>query len=143
MNDNVILAGIFIGFAIIVAAALITGTIREFKKEELKWLKYKLDLELLNNDTANNIREMLDSLIEYCFERYMSANPDIAASEYIPDNTEITIRNNISNMVSSILSESMYNKLTLYYNKNILPTIIAEQVYLRVTAFVVKKKTTI
>lgn len=124
--------------AIIICTLLISGTILFFKKKNLAFQKYKLHIEMLDSKLIEDIQNMLDSLIESCFVDYLANNPDIANSGYINTDTEVAIIKSVSNAVSAKISETMYDKLILYYNKNALSNIIAEKIYLRVTAYVIE-----
>lgn len=111
--------------------------ITENKKENAKWEQYKLNIETLNTACVEDIQKMLDKLIDECLADYLASNPEYINAEYITDKMELQMRTQIGDLISARLSEALYDKLALYYNKLTIPSIIADKIYLKVTAYVI------
>lgn len=138
MNNDLIIISTIIGLTIIVCTGFICYSLRKFKEFDISILDHKDSLNL-NLDEIHDIKEMLNLFIEDCFSDYLANNPEIATSEYITDELEVEIRKSLSDRVTAVMTESMYKKLTLYYNRNAIPNVIAEKIYFKVTAFVIEK----
>lgn len=91
----------------------------------------------LNGD----ILEMLDDFIGHIFEEHIMLKGDYAQIPYINSTEEENLRKEIINKVSERISTTMYNQLSLHYNKNSIPTIIGEKIYELVSLYVAQHNT--
>lgn len=91
----------------------------------------------LNGD----ILEMLDDFIGHIFEEHIMLKGDYAQVPYINSTEEENLRKEIINKVSERISTTMYNQLSLHYNKNSIPTIIGEKIYELVALYVTQHNT--
>lgn len=129
---------LIIGIFMIAVVVFLITIITENKKENAKWEQYKLNIETLNTACVEDIQKMLDKLIDECLTDYLASNPEYINAEYITDKMELQMRTQIGDLISARLSEALYDKLALYYNKLTIPSIIADKIYLKVTAYVIK-----
>ena len=129
---------LIIGVFMIAIVVFLITIITESKKENAKWEQYKLNIETLNTACVEDIQKMLDKLIDECLTDYLASNPEYINAEYITDKMELQMRTQIGDLISARLSEALYDKLALYYNKLTIPSIIADKIYLKVTAYVIK-----
>lgn len=132
---------LIIGAFMIAIVVFLISIIAENKKENAKWEQYKLNIETLNTACVEDIQKLLDNLIDECLSDYLASNPEYVNANYITDEAELNMRKQIANLVSNRLSEALYDKLSLYYNKFTIPSIIADKIYLKVTAYVIKINT--
>lgn len=128
---------LIIGVFMIAIVVFLITIITESKKENAKWEQYKLNIETLNTACVEDIQKMLDKLIDECLTDYLASNPEYINAEYITDKMELQMRTQIGDLISARLSEALYDKLALYYNKLTIPSIIADKIYLKVTAYVI------
>lgn len=96
--------------------------------------KYKIDLTY---DTSK-VEEILDATIFQMITDYVTK--ELAFREdisYINDDLQNEIRNNVISQLSMRLPPSFMNKLELIYNSEDIPDIIADKIYMAVTAYVI------
>lgn len=136
-----LLCFLIIGIFMIAIIVFLISIIAENKKENAKWEQYKLNIETLDAACVKDIQKLLDNLIDECMSDYLASNPEYVNTNYITDEAELSMRKQIANLVSNRLSEALYDKLSLYYNKFTIPSIIADKIYLKITAYVVKINT--
>lgn len=128
---------LIIGLFMVAVVVFLIAIINDNRKENKNWEKYKLNIETLNSACIEDIQKMLDSLIDECIADYLASNPEYINSEHITDAAELNMRKQVANLVSSRLSEALYDKLSLYYNRLTIPSIIADKIYLKITAYVI------
>ena len=122
---------------IILSIIIIVYNVNMIKKNDEDFKKSKLYVESLSNNTIEDIQKMLESFIDECFQDYLAKNPEYATYDDISSDEELKIRNDVGNIVSLRLSEALLRKLSLYYNDKVIASIIADKIYIKVTAFVI------
>lgn len=144
LSDYVILAatGAIILTALIITTAIIIYKSKKVNKQ-IELARYRLYCEQLSSKSIEDIQLMLDNLIQECIDDYMVTHVtvDTAQYHYITDEEEIEIRKNVGSLLANRISDVMYYKLGLYYNKYTLSAIISEKIYIRITAYVVENNT--
>lgn len=122
-------------FLIIVLVALYA--IRSYSKSktaEANLLHYQLNLAApLDSDMS----PMLDTIISEALEEYRILNLEYK-NEYINDKMEKEILDAVQKSVSDRISPVFMDRLSLQYNKDALPDVIAKKIIMHVTAFVVE-----
>lgn len=96
-----------------------------------------LEIQLSANINPDAINDLLDRFIEDIFNEYLINSSDLIQKTYITSDDETKMRSDIINIVGDRLSPYVYQKLSMYYNENSIPDIIAARVYQVVTAYVV------
>lgn len=89
----------------------------------------------------NTINSSLDTLIEDCFNEYIILNKAYKKKEYISADDEKKISSDLGTMVSNRISETMYNKLSQYYNSKAIPEVISNKIYMRVLNYSITMNT--
>lgn len=89
----------------------------------------------------NTINSSLDALIEDCFNEYIILNKAYKKKEYISADDEKKISSDLGTMVSNRISETMYNKLSQYYNSKAIPEVISNKIYMRVLNYSITMNT--
>lgn len=98
-----------------------------------------LEKELESKLYDPGIPEALDKLIDEAFNEYIFMNVGFKKeSEYITAEEEKRIISGMVDIVSSRISTTMLMKLEAFYNKDMVPNIISERIYMAVTAYVVE-----
>jgi hypothetical protein len=86
-----------------------------------------------------NVPKALDTIIDEAFNEYIFMNIGFKKdNDYINAEEEREIINNMIDSVSSRISSTMLMKLEAFYNKDMVPNIISEKIYMAVTAYVVE-----
>lgn len=96
-----------------------------------------LEIQLSASIDPDAINDLLDRFIEDIFNEYLINSSDLIQKAYITSDDEIKMRSDIIGIVGDRLSPYVYQKLSMYYNENSIPDIIAARVYQVVTAYVV------
>lgn len=96
-----------------------------------------LEIQLSASIDPDAINDLLDRFIEDIFNEYLINSSDLIQKTYITSDDEIKMRSDIIDIVGDRLSPYVYQKLSMYYNENSIPDIIAARVYQVVTAYVV------
>ena len=132
-NFNIICIIILICIAAVYALA----------KDYFKILNKKLDVDLMKFQIETKIDSevltLFDEFLSDCFDDYILDHPEYMKAIYISEQQELSIRNDMINLVGDRISPFLYQKLSLYYNETILPDIIARRVYHLITAYTVDK----
>ena len=105
----------------------------------LDGIKNLKQLEIQLNTTINPdmLNDLLDSFIEDVFNEYIINSSDLIQKTYITSDDETKMRSDLIDLVGDRLSPYVYQKLSVYYNEQAIPDIIAARVFQVVTAFVV------
>lgn len=86
-----------------------------------------------------NVPKALDNIIDEAFNEYIFMNIGFKKdNDYINAEEEREIISNMIDSVSSRISSTMLMKLEAFYNKDMVPNIISEKIYMAVTAYVVE-----
>jgi hypothetical protein len=86
-----------------------------------------------------DISKALDTIIDEAFNEYIFMNIGFKKdTDYINAEKEREIINAMIDSVSSRISSTMLMKLEAFYNKDMVPNIISEKIYMAVTAYVVE-----
>ena len=131
-------------FNIVAAIVLIAmGLLYKIAMKFIDVQHHKIDLDLMKfqieTKIDSEILTLFDEFLSDCFDDYILDHPKIMEAVYISEQQELTIRNDMIDIVGDRISPFLYQKLSLYYNETILPDIIARRVYHLVTAYVVDK----
>lgn len=86
--------------------------------------------------SEEEISAHLDFIINECFDFYIVMNLMPKNLDYINNNTEKEIIKHLSEIVPERISSTLYSQLSLIYNSNQVPKIIAEKIYSRVLEYV-------
>lgn len=76
----------------------------------------------------DNIEEILDKFIMSEFERYKVFNIDKFQEEYLTDKVLDDMVLDVYDLVINTMSSTLYNTVSLIYNKRVLPSIIKNKV---------------
>lgn len=90
---------------------------------------HKLNISL-NTQLDETINTTLDTLIKSCFDEYIIFNQGYKKRDYISADDEKKITSDLGTMVSKRISETMYNKLSQYYNAKAIPEVISNKIYM-------------
>lgn len=93
----------------------------------------------LTADFSKTINE-LDSLIADCIQEYISMNA-MENQKFFSIEDEKKLRSETTNMVSAKMSQILYKKLCIVYNKNIVYDVIGARIYLIISKFVYETNT--
>lgn len=104
------------------------------KKREILLERDRLDL---NIKLDLEFPEILDKMITDTFDEYRLLNLEFDKS-YINKDREEQILQEVGNLVSERLSDTFMKQLGLYYNPEIIPTIISKKIYLIVMRYVIE-----
>ena len=89
-----------------------------------------------------NASQIIDTIIDEAFNEYNMLNRGFKEKSYINATEEREIVNDMINAVTARISDVARIKLEAYYNKDMLPDIIATKVFLAVTAYVAENNKT-
>lgn len=120
---------------------MITRIYSKSQKIKNQQSKDEFYMKEVTSEKIEDIRKILDALIDECFTNYLANNPEYSSGKYIPEEIESQIMRDVSNRVSVTISDGVLTKLSMYYNKNIIAKMISERVYLKVTSFVININT--
>ena len=126
-----------IGILIILAVAL--KGYMDNKKAILALKRYEINVSTF--PFGENITEILNEFIEECFQEYKIKQlvPDRDGTlEYITDEREKEIRDDLVKIVSSRLSPVLMERLSLYYRADHIGSVIADKIYLTVMNYVIE-----
>lgn len=135
--DIVIAMGI-IAVALVAITFIILHNINKIKDKHFSLEKEKLIMKTLTLQEVSEMQSMLELFINECFDDYLAKHPNYINAEYIPSDHENIIRDDLGKLVSNRLSDGLIEKLSLYYDSQSLSNVIADKIYIKVTAYVVK-----
>ena len=97
-----------------------------------------------NSNINKGISDLLQDFINDCFTdvQVLYFPPSSRSNEYINDDKEAQIRKALSDKVASRMSDALIDKLSLLYNRNKLNEVIADKIFITVTAYVVDHNAT-
>ena len=111
----------------------------------LDTMRHKNDMELMKfqitTEINSDIMDLFDNFLSDCFDDYILDHPEYVDAVYLTSQQELSVRNDMINLVGDRISPFLYQKLSLYYNEEVLPDIIARRVYHLVTAYAINKNT--
>lgn len=81
---------------------------------------------------------ILQEFIESCFNDYIILNADLLNRNFINEDDEKKMVDDLVTVVSDRLSATMYKQLSVYYNEKAIPGIISNKIYELVLAYVVE-----
>lgn len=92
---------------------------------------------ILNDYTNTDYYDLLTNFIDKELREYMLLySNNYMVDGYIKEGQEISLNEDFASYISSIVSEELLNKLSLYYRASELPLIISKKCYLTVTLYV-------
>ena len=123
MDINFTLIGFYI-----VLLTIIYSTITYFNtKNKLARLKLLLETKVTDEDMS-----LLDKLIQETFEEYIILNEAYKNIDFINSDEEKRLCSELSKVVAARISEAMFEKMSLVYNKDQIPTVIGNKIYLTI-----------
>lgn len=143
MNTCIIIS-ILLGVGIVVLSivalkAIVVYNDHQKRLEELS--RYNINVNAVIDETIPNI---LESFVQSEFNTYQAKYLVIDAGEdgYITDEQQKHIIDDMVQICSDRLSPAMVDKLSLFWNHRAIASIIADQIYLTVVAFVSQRNAT-
>ena len=106
-------------------------------KRKINFEKDKLCAEVITKTTVSDIQEMMSMFVDECFNDFLFFHPDYVNTKYINEADEKKIMDEVTNILSARLSESFVRKISFYYNAQIISSIFADKIYIKVTDYVV------
>ena len=114
--------------------------LRFLKKDKEKRLRLEQFTITATIDAEATVIKSLDTIINKTLAEYTYANIDCNPNfKFIP-NIDSELTTLISNRVIDEISMVMFDKLSLVYQKDKIPEIIANRVYLQVVPYLIDKK---
>ena len=90
----------------------------------------------------NEVNSALDGIINDAINEYAIINA-IDSITYINEDIEAKIRLFVSNEVAIRLSDTMINKLKLFYKSEAIPDLIAKRIFLNISLYAAKNNSAI
>ena len=131
---------VIFGFVIIIAIGIgiaVTILLRAVN-DSIKLKRQKTYIENISKESVEDIRLMLDSFIDECIDDYLVQHPELIYEHRISQQEEIDLRKAVAEMVQLRMSDAMFYKLALYYNRIAMGTIIGEKIYIKITNLTVQ-----
>ena len=114
--------------------------LRFLKKDKEKRLRLEQFTITATIDAEATVIKSLDTIINKTLAEYTYANIDCNPNFKFTPNTDSELTTLISNRVIDEISMVMFDKLSLVYQKDKIPEIIANRVYLQVVPYLIDKK---
>lgn len=130
---------VLIVVVIFIANKLIKKYIESYSKRvdnELTALQLSIGINI------NEVNSALDGIINDAINEYAIINA-IDSITYINEDIEAKIRLFVSNEVAIRLSDTMINKLKLFYKSEAIPDLIAKRIFLNISLYAAKNNSAI
>ena len=114
--------------------------LRFIKKDKEKRLRLEQFTITTTIDAEATVINSLDTIINKTLAEYTYANIDCNPNFKFTPNIDSELTTLISNRVIDEMSMVMFDKLSLVYQKDKIPEIIANRVYLQVVPYLIDKK---
>lgn len=114
--------------------------LRFLKKDKEKRLRLEQFTITATIDAEATVIKSLDTIINKTLAEYTYANIDCNPNFKFTPNIDSELTTLISNRVIDEISMIMFDKLSLVYQKDKIPEIIANRVYLQVVPYLIDKK---
>ena len=114
--------------------------LRFLKKDKEKRLRLEQFTITATIDAEATVINSLDTIINKTLAEYTYANIDCNPNFKFTPNIDSELTTLISNRVIDEISMVMFDKLSLVYQKDKIPEIIANRVYLQVVPYLIDKK---
>lgn len=117
----------------------IIETYKEYKENCLALHKYEIDMKQYNEKGISD-SDMIDEFINECFEEYKILHiipDDPTMPQYIDEEGEMKIRNDLVRIVGSRMSDTFIDYLSIRYKTESIASIIANRIYLLVMNYVI------
>lgn len=114
--------------------------LRFLKKDKEKRLRLEQFTITATIDAEAAVIKSLDTIINKTLAEYTYANIDCNPNFKFTPNIDSELTTLISNRVIDEISMVMFDKLSLVYQKDKIPEIIANRVYLQVVPYLIDKK---
>lgn len=134
LNCIIILICVTIIYLICTTFSIIGNLLIEIKKIKINEFSSNI-----NSKIDEKTFELLDKIIEESFSEYIILNVEYKDIEYVDNKLEKEITTNVSHLVAERLSKTLINKISLVYNVDNLPKLIAEKVYLHTLNYTINK----
>lgn len=103
----------------------------------------KREISLLEMSVVNSISELnttIDTIISESLSEYVTIN-GISGILYIAPELEDEIREAVMKAVSSRISNTLLNRIKLFYQPELIPEVIAKKIFLAVSIYVASVNT--
>lgn len=134
LNCIIILICVTIIYLICTTFSIIGNLLLEIKKIKINEFSSNI-----NSKIDEKTFDLLDKIIEESFSEYIILNVEYKDIEYVDNKLEKEITTNVSHLVAERLSKTLINKISLVYNVDNLPKLIAEKVYLHTLNYTINK----
>ena len=114
--------------------------LRFLKKDKEKHLRLEQFTITTTIDAEATVINSLDTIINKTLAEYTYANIDCNPNFKFTPNIDSELTTLISNRVIDEMSMVMFDKLSLVYQKDKIPEMIANRVYLQVVPYLIDKK---
>lgn len=91
----------------------------------------------MNATSLEECNQMIDGFISREFDNYCAKNLNFRNIDVISDKQQDIIRKDLLKLIQERMSTNILYKMSLFYEVDKIPDIIAEKVYLLVTAYVI------
>ena len=91
----------------------------------------------MNATSLEECNQMIDGFISREFDNYCAKNLNFRNLDVISDKQQDMIRRDLLKLIQERMSTNILYKMSLFYEVDKIPDIIAEKVYLLVTAYVI------
>lgn len=91
----------------------------------------------MNASSLEECNQMIDGFISREFDNYCAKNLNFRNIDVISDKQQDIIRKDLLKLIQERMSTNILYKMSLFYEVDKIPDIIAEKVYLLVTAYVI------
>lgn len=91
----------------------------------------------MNATSLEECNQMIDGFISREFDNYCARNLNFRSIDVISDKQQDIIRRDLLKLIQERMSTNILYKMSIYYEPERIPDIIAEKVYLLVTAYVI------
>lgn len=91
----------------------------------------------MNASSLEECNQMIDGFISREFDNYCAKNLNFRNIDVISDKQQDIIRKDLLRLIQERMSTNILYKMSLFYEVDKIPDIIAEKVYLLVTAYVI------
>lgn len=108
----------------------------KIKNKELNLREYDLNI---NSDINDDIFILLDKIIQECFSEYTILNLEYRNIEYINEELEQLITQEVAHRVIDRISPTLISKISLIYNISNFDQLLSERVYLATMAYSLQK----
>lgn len=129
------ITSIVVGYVLILIGLFM---VNKFLNKKIKLKEYEINTNVI---IGPHTSELLELVIKECFNEYYILNIGFKDVDYINADKEDEITKEIATLVYQRLSPALITQLSLYYNIDILPSIISNKVYIFILNFSLSQNT--